>query len=112
MPVVRVLVGGSGVDQNVGPEIADQPLDQSLVSDGAFHEGQPIMAFRQMDAAASLEIVDGEHLVAALQMKLSHMRTDLTASAGHKNLHPVTPSISSSACLSRALKSTRLNSSH
>ncbi len=86
MPIVRVLVRCSGMDDDIRAEIADQRIDDALVDDAVLDEAQPRMRL-QIVAPPGREIIDREHLVAAGEQQIDQCRADEARPTSHKNLH-------------------------
>jgi hypothetical protein len=86
VPILRILVGRGGVDDDIRPEIADQRIDDRLVGNAVFDEPQSGMRL-QIVAPASREIIDRKNLIAAGEQQVDQRRTDEARPAGHKNLH-------------------------
>ena len=86
IPVVRVLVGRSGMHHHLGSKFGEQAFDQSLIDNAAFDRGQAGMR-RQIVAAAGGEIVDRQHGVAAREQQVRDRRADLARTARYQNFH-------------------------
>ena len=89
-PVVRILVRGGGVHDDVGSEVADERAHQRAVGNGSFHDLESV-ARSQVVAPTGLEVVDDEHLVAAGEETVGELRADEAAAASDEDLHEGVP---------------------
>ncbi len=74
------------MDHDIGPEAADQIIDDGGVDDVVLDEAQ-LRVLLQIVAPAGGEIVDRQHLVAARQQPVDDRGADEPRAAGDKNLH-------------------------
>ena len=85
LPVVRVLVRGRGVDDDVRRDRPRRPRDDVLVGDRALDYEQ-LRVRGQVVAPAGRVVVDDDDVVAPLEQAVGKVRPDEARAAGDQNL--------------------------
>jgi hypothetical protein len=85
IPVLRILVGGGRVHDDIRQELAEGTVHEVRIGNRAFAEHVVRRFGRQVFRPARGEIIEAEHGIPARQHQLGNMRTDLARCARNQD---------------------------